>query len=572
MRRKALDEHGRTSLAKAEEELKAGNYVEARRLFEEAKKFIVKRPENEASIASAERGAAESVYRQADVAFKRGNLDDADKLFREARELGHPKAADGIAKVEATRNNPPEAKPVAEAKRWDDRGYRKNREQVKTRIRRARQYLITGEYDKARTELELILRDNPYDADAILLLKRVSDRTYDSDTQEFNATRSSMIQQVRDTWTPSYRYAIDVPESLGTGEGAVTEGTVVNRAGQTPEEETEAKMRKITIPEINFNNATIGEVIDFFIDASIEYDDQQLPPEKRGVNIFLKPGQVGATETTVADDDPFAVQPTSENGIPPISLRARYKSLWDALQIVCDYARLKFRLRDNSVIIVPVNEADTDMVPRSYVVVPDFEERAKSMTTRLSSRSVDSEGRSLFETQDDTPAGGVDWKQLFEEMGVKWPNGSSIKYLPAINKLRVVNTPENIVEFEKALNDLNGTPRQVEIEARFVEVAQTDLESLGFEWLLTDDWEIAKNKKDPSQHIKIGKGSGTSQANRYISNGANLGNGISLTAVNDAILSVSSVLTNPERQIDFTIGGKSYTLTLTEHRPPKAKA
>ena len=31
-------------------------------------------------------------------------------------------------------------------------------------------------------------------------------------------------------------------------------------------------------------------------------------------------------------------------------------------------------------------------------------------------------------------------------------------------------------------------------------------------------------------------------------------------------------VSNPERAVDFTVGGKSYTLTLTEHRAPKAKA
>ena len=33
-----------------------------------------------------------------------------------------------------------------------------------------------------------------------------------------------------------------------------------------------------------------------------------------------------------------------------------------------------------------------------------------------------------------------------------------------------------------------------------------------------------------------------------------------------------ATLTNPERTVDFTVGGKSYTLTLTEHRAPKPKA
>lgn len=41
-------------------------------------------------------------------------------------------------------------------------------------------------------------------------------------------------------------------------------------------------------------------------------------------------------------------------------------------------------------------------------------------------------------------------------------------------------------------------------------------------------------------------------------------------ALNGKLDAVS--VSNPERAVDFTVGGKSYTLTLTEHRPPKAKA
>lgn len=548
MRRKALNEHGKGSLKKANEELKAGNYQEARKHFEDAKKYMVNRPENQEALHQADLGIQESVYRNAEVAFKRGDYEGAKELAQQAVALGHPKAQALKAKIADAVENPPEEKPKVEVKRWNEREYRKNREQVKARIRRARQYLITGEFNRARDELELILRDNPYNADAIQLLRRVSDHTYDSETQEFRATRASMIQQVRETWTPSYRYAIDVPDSMKTGEGTVAEGGAVNRSGQTPEEVTEAKMRNITIPEINFKNATISEVIEFFIDASREYDDQQIPPEQRGVNLILKIAQAAPSEQALTDEDIFATPSASnDGGMPPITFSARYMTLWDALDNACGLSRLKFRIRGNTVIIMPVNEADVDMVSRTYTVLPSIEERASSMTTSLSTRQFDEEGRSFFESDASAaPAGGVDWKQLFEDMGVKWPNGSSVKYLPSINKMRVLNTPENLAEFEKALQELNVTPRQVEIEARFVEVAQTDLESLGFEWLLTDDWEIAKNKKNPDQHIKIGKGSGTSQANRYLSNGANLGNGIAISAVNDALLSVSSVLTNPE--------------------------
>ena len=41
-------------------------------------------------------------------------------------------------------------------------------------------------------------------------------------------------------------------------------------------------------------------------------------------------------------------------------------------------------------------------------------------------------------------------------------------------------------------------------------------------------------------------------------------------ALNGKLDTVS--VSNPERTVDFTVGGKSYTLTLTEHRAPKPKA
>ena len=82
------------------------------------------------------------------------------------------------------------------------------------------------------------------------------------------------------------------------------------------------------------------------------------------------------------------------------------------------------------------------------------------------------------------------WKKYFEEMGVTWPQNSRIKYMKAVGKLRVTNTEDQLAIFEDALNELNVTPSMIEIETRFVEVAQEDLNSLGFEWLLNSDYSF----------------------------------------------------------------------------------
>jgi general secretion pathway protein D len=91
-------------------------------------------------------------------------------------------------------------------------------------------------------------------------------------------------------------------------------------------------------------------------------------------------------------------------------------------------------------------------------------------------------------------------------MGVKWAEGSSIVYLKTIGKLRVTNTKDQLAVIEAALaGELGATPKLIEIEARFVEVAQEDLNSLGFEWLLNSDYSLGTGKLGKLLGIKGGK-------------------------------------------------------------------
>lgn len=46
-------------------------------------------------------------------------------------------------------------------------------------------------------------------------------------------------------------------------------------------------------------------------------------------------------------------------------------------------------------------------------------------------------------------------KQYFMEMGVSWPKGSSLKYVPTIGKLVISNTVKNIDQIEIAMKILS---------------------------------------------------------------------------------------------------------------------
>jgi len=71
---------------------------------------------------------------------------------------------------------------------------------------------------------------------------------------------------------------------------------------------------------------------------------------------------------------------------------------------------------------------------------------------------------------------------MFIDAGVLFPTNSSIFYNARTSIVVVHNTVENLENFERVLATFNAIPPQVEIEAKFVEISQNDLDELGFDW------------------------------------------------------------------------------------------
>lgn len=110
---------------------------------------------------------------------------------------------------------------------------------------------------------------------------------------------------------------------------------------------------------------------------------------------------------------------------------------------------------------------DTSLVLRSYTVSPDAAEKME-----------------LGDVE-----GSVDVTAKFPE--VDFPKGATAMYQPKMEKIFVRNTVENLTVIEEVLEALDVAKtsedvEQVEIETKFVEVAEGTLEALGFEWNLTD--------------------------------------------------------------------------------------
>ena len=561
LRRRAEEEHGLQSLADAEKAMKEKDYLFAIRMYEEAEKYIGSRPETLEQRKRIAVGYPEALYHWAGVLQKRKDLDKAKQFAHQAVGLGHKKALKRVEEIQELIDKPPDP-PSPPPPRWRDKEFTAIMTDVEKLLNEGRQFYVTGEYESAKKRFEWVLKRDPENTEAIRWLEKTAQKRYDRATMELEATRRSMMTELRRTWIPRSYGLDEKPSDLsGQDDGQRREYEFEKERAKMIE-----KMKSIKIPEIDFRQANIYDVVTFLSEASIANDRTEVEEgEKKGVDIILDlgTGRQAAPQEAAVSDDPFADTLDLGDGgaaagggdIPLITFHARYVTLLEALRIVTSVAGLKYTIRGSVVMVVPIDAPEGDIVVRMYDVVPGVEERIGVISREVvAGGDRGAEGDFIAIGGGDLSTERGDWKTFFETMGVPFPDGSSIRYVSSIAKIIVANTPNNLATFEGVLAALNVVPSQIEIEARFVEVLQTDVDSLGFEWLLTDDWELLQRQDQAGvpignrERISISANSalgGFTRANRFAAD-VDIAASEADPSFGDDILRIGGVLTNPE--------------------------
>ena len=180
-----------------------------------------------------------------------------------------------------------------------------------------------------------------------------------------------------------------------------------------------AQMKRIIIPQISLKPpATIEDAVDLLRKMSRDYDDPKLPPEKRGVFLFLKRNSNDAAPT---------VQ----------ELEASNISLWDALDKVCAGCGWSFGINGSVVCIVPKGQAASKLTVRAI---------------KFTERKLDAKAGTA-NVKDFTKKTAM-LKAWLEQQGVEWPSGSTFMYVPSARMLRVKNTEDNLDKIEKIMRPL----------------------------------------------------------------------------------------------------------------------
>ncbi len=418
-------------------------------------------------------------------------------------------------------------------------------EEVKKLIKEGEGFFATGRYDLAFKRCEQALNVDKYNIAARRLMERINDARHKYAEAAYNETRGDLLMQVQKGWELPVRKFTEGPTSI------IEQPEISVRSSESIAE----KLEKITIPKIDFTDSSIVEAIGFLRKRAADLDESEADPKRKGVNIVLK------------------LPPDSPDASYPITLSLQNVPLGAALDYVSRAANLKTKIERHAVVIVPQSENTEVMITKEYKVPPGFIQAIPG-----SAPETGPDGQPV--------AASSKAKNFLEAQGVAFPPGASANYIPSSSRLIVKNTQPNL-DFVDSLVEIAGAtkPTQVEIEAKFLEVTQNNLNELGFDWLLgqfalaggsgvyggggTMGFGRTLNNNsyplaNPATSLPVGATSSTSgpvtAGNRGGAGSAGFDTAIQLNAVDalllgtqagaaPGILSVAGVFTNPQFQV-----------------------
>ncbi len=339
-------------------------------------------------------------------------------------------------------------------------GHAENAKRVMRLLKEGRSSYGLAKYDEAADKYNQVLHIDGYNTAARRGLERVSRAKLNYRDQAYRHTRAGFIRMVDESWE------LPVPQAgnaggLGFG-GASEEGGL----GYIT-----AKLDGIILPALRMNGFTLDSAVDYLRQRSQELDTIESDPERRGLNILVDERKLSASSPEAMTN--------------PITLDLQNVPLVEALRYITELAGVKYRIEPFAVVIVPLADRSDALFTKRYPVPPMFQ-------------TMDGSGDGGGGAVEDDPFGDSETdngpsltrrksaKDILEGKGIVFENDATAFYIPSASELVVRNTQSQLDIVDQFVQNLReeGVPKQIKVEAKFVEVNQDNLHEFGFDWVV----------------------------------------------------------------------------------------
>jgi len=304
---------------------------------------------------------------------------------------------------------------------------------------------LNGDYDGASATFKEVEARDANNSEAKLLQTKIAEHLGAIHSQNIYKTRNQMLTEVDQQWERPKVFDISASNVAEVDKGA----------------RIKDKLNAIIIPQVNFSGMELTRVVETLSELSVEYD-----PERMGVNII-----------------PLF---NSNESNPRVNISLRNLNLDRILQFVTQQVNFAYDVGSDAVTIQPSDSLGgnatsvTEFFPISRATVirlTGFRDGGGGSSGPVDPFSAPSGGGSSSPSQNDEVEA---LQSFFQSAGVNFEiPGASLAFDG--EQLIVTQSRRNLERMRTILRNYNEV-KQVEIEAKFLEVSQNDLDEVGFDW------------------------------------------------------------------------------------------
>ncbi len=326
----------------------------------------------------------------------------------------------------------------------------KLQEQIEVLHLRGRSQFFAGDIEGAEATYKQIEALDPSNELAKNFLIRIARERQSTAYLNKLKTREQLLQEVSSAWQRPSIY-----EERPGIESSDTESIPLIE-----------KLERIIIPNVNFTEVELSKVVNTLSAISEQFDATNIG--NKGVNLVLL--------------DPDRLDPA-------VSITLRNLPLKRILDFIVDSVGYQYEVEADAVVVRPGGERtnlDTDFFPisRSTVIRMTGGSATSSLSRVTDDPFFDSSGEGLIGGGISSDAETI--QRFLQQAGVDFVGveGSTLAYDGSA--MIVTQSPRNLERIRNILNRYTDV-KQVEIEAKFLEIQEGTLEELGFDWVVNEN-------------------------------------------------------------------------------------
>lgn len=314
---------------------------------------------------------------------------------------------------------------------------------------KGRSQYVAGDVDGAQETFRIVETLSAENPEAKYFLKRIADEKAKIGVINREKTRATMIEEVAKSWQ---RPGVFVERNQNNNESEKTGSATLTK-----------KLNDIIIPSVAFTGVELGKVVNTLAAYSEEFDKGT--GEAKGVNIVLGNQLAGSA-------------------VPQVNITLRNMTLKRVLDIITENVGYQYEVQADLVLVKP-SGTDANLLTEEFAV-------SKSALTRMTGVSGSSNAAPAssdpFAAAPAAGGGGGSGggeseaiKRFLSAAGVPFESvpGASLAYDGS--RILVTHTNRNIERIRNIIGRYNDV-RQVEIEAKFMDIQEGALQEMGVRW------------------------------------------------------------------------------------------